>query len=262
MLMDYVIAIPSYHRPSLLRDKTLAMLRNKGIPRERIFVFVANQEEHLAYQLIDPDLYNELLVGVEGLVYQRQYITDHYPEGTHIIQIDDDVSDVDLSGVGVSKFKDFTLDEFFRFAFEDIKEKNAFIWGVYPVYNPFFRNKNKETTDYLTFVIGTLYGYINRHDTDLHLSIAQKHGGNKEDVERSILYFLKDGKTIRYNKVGIITKYYGVSGGLGNFKNRLVPMLEASQELQDRYGEMGRIKTRKTGMTEFVLKWKCSAPCV
>lgn len=148
MIMDYVIAIPSYRRPSLLRDKTLTMLRNKGIPRERIFVFVANQEEHLAYQLIDPDLYNELLVGVEGLVYQRQFITDHYPEGTHIIQIDDDVSDVDLSAGGASKFKDFSLDEFFRFAFEDIKERNAFIWGVYPciIHSFVIRTRRRQIT--------------------------------------------------------------------------------------------------------------------
>jgi hypothetical protein len=260
--MDYVIAIPSYRRANLLRDKTLTMLRTKGIPRERIFVFVANQEEHLAYQSIDPDLYNEMIIGVVGLVAQRQFITDYYPEGKHIIQIDDDVSDVDLTGVGVSKFKDYTLDEFFRYAFNDLIEKNAYIWGIYPVYNPFFRHKNKETTDCLTFIVGTLFGYICRHSPDLHLSIAQKHGDNKEDVERSILFFLKDGKTVRYNKIGIITKFYGVSGGMGNFKNRLSPMLEASKELQAKYGEMGRIKTRKTGMTEFVLKWKSSAPCV
>jgi hypothetical protein len=255
----YVVAIPSYRRADLLRDKTLTMLRNKGIPRERIFVFVANQEEHLAYQSIDPDLYNEIIIGVIGLVAQRHFITDYYPEGKHIIQIDDDVSEVDLSA---SKFNDNTLDEFFRYAFQDITERNAFIWGIYPVFNPFFRNKNKETTDCLTFIIGTLFGYINRHDADLHLEIAQKHGGNKEDVERSILFFKKDGKTVRYNKVGIITKFYGVTGGLGNFKARLTPMLEASQELYAKYGEMGRIKTRKTGMTEFVLRWKGSAPCV
>ncbi len=251
--MDYVIAIPSYRRADILRDKTLTMLRNKGIPRERIFVFVANQDEHLAYQSIDPDLYNEMLIGVVGIVAQRQFIDNYYPEGTHIIQIDDDVSDVDLS---LSKFNNHTLDEFFRFAFEDIKERNAYIWGVYPVYNPFFRNKNKETTEHLTFIIAAMFGYINRHDADLDLSIAQKHGGNKEDVERSILFFLKDGKTVRYNKVGIFTKYFGISGGLGNFKSRLTPMLEAATELYDRYGEMGRIKTRKNGMTEFVLD-KC-----
>lgn len=249
--MDYVIAIPSYRRALILRDKTLTMLRNKCIPRERVFVFVANQDEHLAYQSIDPEWYNEMIIGVVGLVAQRQFIDNYFPEGTHIIQIDDDIIDVDLS---LSKFNDISLDEFFRFAFKDIIERNAFIWGVYPVYNPFFRKKNKETTECLTYIIGALFGYINRHLPELCLSIAQKHGDNKEDVERTILFFLKDGKTVRYNKVGIITKFYGVSGGLGNFKNRLSPMLEASKELADKYGSMGRIKTRKNEMTEFVFR--------
>ena len=40
------VAIPSYRRAALLRDQTLALLKKHGVPRERITVFVANEEEH------------------------------------------------------------------------------------------------------------------------------------------------------------------------------------------------------------------------
>ena len=33
MINDYIIAIPSYKRPGLCRDKTLTMLRENNIPR-------------------------------------------------------------------------------------------------------------------------------------------------------------------------------------------------------------------------------------
>ena len=41
----YVIAIPSYKRAELLNRKTLKTLADYNIPRNRIFVFVANEEE-------------------------------------------------------------------------------------------------------------------------------------------------------------------------------------------------------------------------
>ena len=50
-----------------------------------------------------------------------------------------------------------------------------------------------------------------------------------------------------------LTKYYGKEGGLGRFEDRLKPMKVASQLLLKKYPEYGHIKTRKNGMTEFVL---------
>ena len=75
-------------------------------------------------------------------------------------------------------------------------------------------------------------------------------------MERSILYFLKDGLVVRYNRVGVKTKYYNLIGGLGTKKQRLTHMLEASQDLNDKYGDMSRIKTRKDGLTELVLNYR------
>jgi len=54
------------------------------------------------------------------------------------------------------------------------------------------------------------------------LPVTIQYHGQKEDVERTIRYFERDGKVVRYNKITMLTKYYGTTGGgLGNFKSRM-----------------------------------------
>ena len=73
-------------------------------------------------------------------------------------------------------------------------------------------------------------------------------------MERTLKYFIQDGIVLRFNRVGFETKYYGKSGGLGTFADRLKPMLHASQLLKKEYPTYGDISTKKNGMTEFRLK--------
>lgn len=110
-------------------------------------------------------------------------------------------------------------------------------------------------TTYLNMIVGAFYGFINRpHCDELKLTLTELNAG-KEDVERTIKYFIKDGIVLRFNKVGFKTKYYGTDGGgLGKFKDRLKPMADACAVLQQNYDSYGKIKTRKNGMTEFILK--------
>ena len=90
---------------------------------------------------------------------------------------------------------------FFKDAFKKCAEYGAYLWGVYPVYNAFFMSK-KITHD-LRFVVGPLWGKINRHDKDLVL-----HRDEKEDVERTLRHYDKDKSVIRFNDIAIKTKFY------------------------------------------------------
>lgn len=84
--MDYIIAIPSYKRAELCRDKTLAMLRENKIPANKIYVYLANKEEKEEYEkILDKSSYNELVVGIKGLVPQRQFIMSKWKEGKNIV---------------------------------------------------------------------------------------------------------------------------------------------------------------------------------
>jgi hypothetical protein len=104
-------------------------------------------------------------------------------------------------------------------------------------------------------MIGAFFGIINRpNDLELRTKIAIE--GNKEDIEKSILYYKKDGITLRFNQVGFKTKYYGKVGGLGTLKERMPSIIKNTQMLLEEYGEYGNLKIRKNGIHEFVLKKK------
>ena len=106
----------------------------------------------------------------------------------------------------------------------------------------------------MNYIVGAFYGIINRPKLKALQLTLTKENGQKEDVERTIKYFIEDGIVIRFNRVGFVTKYYGKEGGLGTFEARLKPMLEASQKLKKEFPEYGEISTKKNGMTEFRLK--------
>jgi len=203
-----------------------------------ITIFVV-EEEYDLYKNVLPDY--EIVVGKLGLVPQRNFIENYFEEGTKLIFLDDDFTHIDVPN----------LLEFFHHAFEECEKRKAYLWSVYPVYNPFFRNTKKEVTEYLTYCCGGLYGVITRRDEDLLLKYTVE--GNKEDVERSILYFKKDGKVLRFNKVGFKTKCYGSVGGLGTLKQRLPTIITAVDNLINAYPEYGYRKIRKSGIHEFVL---------
>lgn len=247
---DYVICIPTYRRAKICKQRTLNALARNNIDSHHIFVYVVEEEYDLYKETLDDATYNQIIIGVKGLVCQRQFIANQWAENKHILYLDDDVENFDLS---LTEHK--TLDDFIKHAFAKCIELHSFIWGVYPVFNPFFRKSKLDMTTQLNFIIGAFYGVINRPTCEkLYLSLTNENAG-KEDVERTLKYFINDGIVLRFNKIGFKTKYYGADGGgLGKFKDRLKPMADACEKLQAMYGDYGKIKVRKNKMSEFVLK--------
>jgi hypothetical protein len=256
--MNYSIAIPSYKRAVQLQNKTLTCLNNNNIPKELINIFVIEEEYEEYLEKLNKNYYNKIIIGKLGLVPQKEFIQEYYPIGTRLIFLDDDVENVDLS---LTEYK--SLNEFFEDAFTTCEEVGIYLWSVYPVENKFFREKRPSKTIGLNFCIGAFYGIINRRDDDLNLELTRT-SGNKEDVERSILYYLKDGKTLRYNRIGFKTKYYGV-GGLGGLAERRDMMKADAILINKKYPAITRVKIRKNGLYEIVFvnkKEKATLPSV
>jgi hypothetical protein len=254
---EYIICIPSYKRANVCNERTLKTLFENGISPKLVNVYVADKEDYNLYEnTLDKKYYNKLIIGKKGLVQQRQFIMDHQPINKQIVFLDDDIERIDLSLS--SRFKKDTLDNFIKEAFKECVKYKSYIWGVYAVFNPFFRKARKEMTTELNYIVGAFYGIINRPSStkegkEIQLTIT-KETGQKEDVERTIKYFIHDGIVLRFNKIGFVTKYYGKEGGLGRFEDRIKPMMEASTKLKKQYGDYGDIKVRGNGMAEFVLK--------
>jgi hypothetical protein len=229
------------------------MLKKNNIPRSKIYVYVANKEEYNTYnEVLDKEKYGHLVIGKKGLVPQRQFIMEQWPEGKNIVFFDDDVESIDLSLS--PRFKKRGLEHFFTKAFADCKSHHSYIWGVYAVFNPYFRSPRNELSTSLKYIVGAFYGIINRPKLSAIKLTITKENGQKEDVERSIKYFLNDGVVLRYNKIGFKTKYYGKEGGLGTFDERIPTMQAACEKLNKTYPEVGYIKYKKTGMCEYALR--------
>jgi hypothetical protein len=207
-MSSYEVAIPSYKRYSQIVSKTLSTLERQGVPADKITIFVANEEEALEYYKAVPrTLYGRLVVGVIGLGAQRNFISTFYPPDTLVVFFDDDVERVYRATGSTQRDKeDINLPEFFEYAFNKMKEENTSIWGVYAVDNPFFMINSQETTTTLKYLVGCLFGAKTPF-------IPLTSHGCLEDKERTLRYYVKEGKTLKFNHIGIKTKYFG-SGGL------------------------------------------------
>jgi len=237
------IAIPTYNRSDVLERKTLTTLLKGGINPKQIYIFVANQKEKKKYEdVIDREKYGEMIIGKLGITNQRKYIKNYFKEGDKVVSIDDDIEGIfKLSG---DKLIEIKANPFFISAFKRIEKEGLFMWGIYPVRNPFFMKQSVSTG--LSFIIGALHGYIVRHDKKL-----EPHVKVKEDYEQSILYYLKDGGVVRYNNITIKTKFLA-EGGVG--PERFEQNKIAAEYLQKKYPDIVSIFHRKNGMTEIRLR--------
>jgi len=282
-LKNYIIAIPSYKRPDIIQTKTLKLLQQHNINSNIINIFVADQTEYDNYKTqIPATLYGELIIGELGLKNQRNFISNYYPIGTHIVQMDDDVEKiVELQTNGATKsgrkstksihilnkqlqthkhsqlkpnkktnkVKPISnLDMFIKQAFALCTATGAFLWGVYPLANPYFMT-NTITTD-LRFIVGPFWGMINRHDEHFTLTIDEK-----ENTQRTLQFYTHDGLVIRFNNVGIQTKYYRNRGGMQqNADSRFAAANKSAHILHAIYPTLTRVIYRaKTGFPEVKL---------
>ena len=236
--MDYVVAIPSYNRANSLKVKTLKVLEDGLIDKDKIYIFVASPEEYLIYKDILPDY--KIIVGAVGLRDQRNFISNYFPQGYNIISIDDDIEKFYQKKLGnLVVIED--LDLLFKTGFLDIINSDLKLFGFYPVLNKLFL---KETiTDDLRFVIGSCFGYIN---SGILINVQEK-----QDYENTLLYYLRDGGVLRYNYISVKTKYYKNKGGLQSvsYKERYDKQLIAVKYLLDTYPEY--VKRKKSYKSNF-----------
>ena len=244
------IVIPSYKRPQELKDKTLATLARAGIT-EGITIFVANEEEKLLYREKIKKL--RIVVGVEGLTEQRNFIKRYYKRlNSCICSMDDDIEDFQTV-TGNGKFHTITdLKQMITDCFITTKNNEANFWGVYGARNVMFMERHKSRFNAkCDFLIGCCFGWIVEKDMKPYL--MDERVKIKQDYEQTLLHFLAKGKTIRFNKITIKTKFYK-PGGLGIKVDRLEQNKIDADLLCEKYPLYFNRKIRKCGTHEVSFK--------
>ena len=243
--IDYVVAIPSYKRADILKNKTLKLLKEQKIPKNKIDIFVANEEEANIYKNTLNKYYNNIIVGVKGCAAIRNFITNYYKLGTKIVSIDDDIEDIqelhfydqENKKANGSIWKKPKLQNLIFLGFMECIKNNCSLWGVYPVTNYFFMNLN--ITYDLKFILGNFFGYINKG--------FQVNVNTKDDYERTIQNYIEYGKVVRFNNVALKTNYMSMDGG-GNSEN--------GRPKEEAFAECDYIKTKYPDFCEINLKKK------
>ena len=237
--MSFKVAIPSYRRHYTIMDKTLSVLRRGGVAISDIYVFVVLEEEE-AYRQACPGY--QIIVGLKGLVQQRAFIQGFFSEQDTILMMDDDIEQIwrpidsktkepilDIPGL-ISQMK-------IRMASEGVT-----ICGIYPCNNLKFALGNKEVTTDFKYLVGAFYLIRNLRMPEVQLDIGDS--GSHEDKIRTIKYYQKEGKCLRFNWVQIKTKYFG-KGGLDS-PDRLSKHKSEAEALCLRFPEYLRLqKTSK-----------------
>jgi len=265
--MNFKVIIPSYSRASIICEKTLRVLANATVPQENIYVFVLQSQE-CSYKTqiknYNFDKINLISVNIDpGLDKMRNYITLYFPEGEYLLHMDDDIDDilklsidtniVDSKKAGryklISKISEFI--EIYNDAFNIIKNNNTALFGIYPVANGYFMKDLPEYTFDLRFCVGALWGSINDHSIIIDIE-------EKEDVQRSIMYFMKYKKILRINNITIKTKYYKTKGGMQDRCIDDINRIESSKKsctfLLEKYPEYTKLYTsKKSGIYEIKL---------
>ena len=195
------IAIPTYNRPVGLRNKTLKFLENQNIPKKWITIFYASETQKVLYEL--PNYRG--VVGVLGLANQRNFIKDHYPEGTLTLNLDDDVTQI--KGLVEGKLRKINLKAVITKAKRLMKKHNLTLLGISPV--AYSKWMKQEYCLGSVFILGTFY-----FEQVMHVYYLPKDFNDKEDVLRSCIYSDAKLGIGKLHCVAIETKFYQPGGYL------------------------------------------------
>lgn len=239
------VAIPTSNRVDRLRDSTLPLLLNGGVPARLITLFVPDAQQAMEYTLAVGHLGVEIQYGHGvGMREARNAIARAYPTGTRLVQIDDDIRGIFSYGDPKTLDPVLNVDALFSRLASEAEGK---LWCVYPVPNPFFMHPDRVRRG-LWYAEGCLFGYTVRNDETELVTVD-----DKEDFERSIRFYLRDGEVVRYDSVTFRTRYYSEPGGMQDYRTPDT-IRRGAQTLEELYPGLATARLAKSGRWEVKLK--------
>jgi len=200
--MNYTLIIPSHRRSFLLFNKTWSLLQRTGVILKDVIIWVNDDEDVEIYSKLFP--LEQIRKGGSSISEKRNLIQEAFPHDSNIVMIDDDIQEIYVLKENNKKVVLKNFNKLVEMGFSYCKQEECSLWGVYPIDSPLcmkpFVRKN------LSYIVAALFGMVNKR-IPVEFNYA-------EDFERSIKFFLMEGKVIRLEFVGLLTKYYTTPGGL------------------------------------------------
>ena len=244
--MDYQIAIPSYKRPETIKNKTLKFLMDHNIDKNKITIFVADNDEEKIYK---QSLGNEykIVVGVHTIGNQRNFIERYYNENTRVVMFDDDLDGVFIKNENNLDPIDNIENDLIINGFNECIKNNSYVFGVYAAANAYFMLNRIYTK--LCYIPGGVFGVIIQHDDFL-----QRKTNHGEDYEYSIRQYIKNKIVVRFDYITIKSKFFKEQGGLQTIRTKQY-IYDSIKWIQDEFPEYCKMYIRKSsGNAELRLK--------
>tara|TARA_R110000850_G_scaffold26021_1_gene74839 strand:- start:1415 stop:2200 length:786 start_codon:yes stop_codon:yes gene_type:complete len=212
--MDYKIVIPSLSRIDIIKERTLKTLEKYNIPKEKIFIFVVEEESDAYTKELHGD-YN-IIIGKKGIAEQRSFISNYFDNTDYLITLDDDIKNIfELTYTNEKKIlKPITcFTTLIAEVYSILLKEMTTCCGIYPVKNAYFMSPGYSTN--LKFCIGQLRFFINNQEIESSRTFKLL-----EDYEITLKYYLEDTKIIRLNNICLDADYGKLPGGLSSIANR------------------------------------------
>lgn len=203
MKPPYRILIPTFNRPHLIQEATLAYLDRSHVEPEQVDIWVSGESQWPLYEELPERWRARLRVGARGLMANRlaAEFSDEYAEGDQLLWLNDDVYSVRTPDRN-SILTEVPIQEVANRGFSLAKQSDCYLWGVYAVNNAFFMSP-KDHLD-LRYVVGCFYGIRLRK-----LKFLQPMFGDaKEDYERAMRFYQFDDRILRMDRYAPNTIYY------------------------------------------------------
>ena len=246
---NYEIAIPSFNRKHIIKERSIKLLESYNFPKEKVKIFLRDEEQLEMYKETIGDDYTYILTGCSGIMETRNFLRYYYHEDCPddlegVLFLDDDIEEFnELVDNKLVPVKD--LDQVVQQMFLKTKELGFRLWAP-SAYNNSFYMKDKISTN-LKYCIGAFQGLI----IDKSRPVILTPIGHFEDFVFTLEHFLADLGVVRFEKYSIKTKYFeptgGICGSLGGLKNRQKEMAENAQYMILTYGEMVSLKMKSWG---------------
>ena len=229
------IAIPSHGRIKSLRTTTLRWLEREEYPLHKIYIFVA-PEEVAQYTVAFPEY--QVIQGGDGYSAQMQAISDYFPLREILFICHDDIKRIKYLNSEIS------LKENIISLIKMMNLNSAGLGGWNP--NSDQRCMSERYTTTLTHLVGSCYLCANRNFVSDLMEV--------EDYHRSVEFFIRDKKVIRYKGGGVDTKYNSGSGGLAA-EDRMTRKKRDCDALAARY-PTAAASIIKRDMPDIKLNWR------
>lgn len=241
MKIDYQIAIPSSNRVKIIQKMTLPYLKRCNIDLSKIDIHV-RQEDYQQYKdNLDPQSYGRLISfqAPIGVMHARNQIASYYPEGTHLVCIDDDIESIEerITSKQLGTVED--LESVIEEGFKQSMVTGYRLWGVHYCNNPYFMPVDVRIG--LTIIAGGFFGYVVEHKEEEFVTID-----DYEDVERSFNFYLKDGGLIRMDKYTTNTDSRKIAGGMQDYRTA-DGFEESARYLAEKYSQLCNYYVGKDG---------------